>query len=60
MTDNGSDLVLDGSAAAGLLQEILALDITTAQVECAECGSTGAVDMPGMATSRIRHLVWSA
>ena len=29
MTDNGSDLVLDGNAAAGLLQEIFVLDITT-------------------------------
>jgi hypothetical protein len=43
MTDNGSDLVLDGNAAAGLLQEIFVLDITTAQVECAQCGSTVAV-----------------
>ena len=43
MTDNGSDLVLDGNAAAGLLQEIFVLDITTAQVECAKCGTTGAV-----------------
>lgn len=43
MIDNVSDLVLDGNAAAGLLQEIFVLDITTAQVECARCGSTGAV-----------------
>ena len=43
MTENGSDLVLDGNAAAGLLQEIFVLDITTAQVQCEACGSTGAV-----------------
>jgi hypothetical protein len=43
MTENGSDLVLDGNAAAGLLQEIFVLDITTAQAQCAACGSTGAV-----------------
>jgi Family of unknown function (DUF6510) len=34
MTENGSDLVLDGNAAAGLLQEIFVLEITTAQTEC--------------------------
>jgi hypothetical protein len=43
MTENSSDLVLDGNAAAGLLQEIFVLDITTAQVQCEACGSTGAV-----------------
>lgn len=43
MTENGSDLVLDGNAAAGLLQEIFVLEITTAQIECQACGSTGAV-----------------
>ena len=43
MTDNGSDLVLDGNAAAGLLQEIFVLDITTAQIQCDACGSTAAV-----------------
>jgi uncharacterized protein DUF6510 len=43
MTENGSDLVLDGNAAAGLLQEIFVLEITTAQIECRACGSTGAV-----------------
>ena len=43
MTDNGSHLVLDGNAAAGLLQEIFVLDITTAQIQCEACGSTGAV-----------------
>ncbi len=43
MTENGSDLVLDGNAAAGLLQEIFALEITTAEIQCGTCGSTGAV-----------------
>ena len=43
MTDNGSDLILDGNAAAGLLQEIFILDVTTAQIQCEACGSIGAV-----------------
>ena len=43
MTHDGSDLVLDGNAAAGLLQEIFVFDITTALVECTGCGSTEAV-----------------
>ena len=43
MTENGSDLVLDGNASAGLFQEIFALDVTTAQIECEVCGFTGAV-----------------
>jgi hypothetical protein len=43
VTENGSELVLDGNAAAGLLQEIFVLDITTAQIQCEACGSTGAV-----------------
>ncbi len=43
MMENGSDLVLDGNAAAGLLQEIFALEVTTAQVQCQACGCTGAV-----------------
>lgn len=43
MTKDGSDLVLDGNAAAGLLQKIFVPDITTAQIACEVCGSTGAV-----------------
>ena len=43
MTENDSDLVLDGNAAAGLLQDIFALEITTAQIQCDACGSVGAV-----------------
>jgi len=43
MIDNSSSGVLDGNAAAGLLQEIFVLDVTTAQIECAACGSTWVV-----------------
>ena len=43
MTENGSDLVLDGNAAAGLLQQFFMPDITTAQIECEKCGFVGAV-----------------
>ena len=43
MTGNDSALVLDGNAAAGLLQEIFVLEITTAQIQCEACGSTEAV-----------------
>ena len=43
MTENHPAPVLDGNAAAGLLQEIFALDATTAQIQCAACGATGAI-----------------
>ena len=43
MTDNASDLVLDGNAAAALLEEIFAPEITSAQVECEACGHIAAV-----------------
>ena len=43
MTEDGSHLVLDGNAAAGLLQEIFVPEITTAQVECGGCGHTAAI-----------------
>jgi hypothetical protein len=43
MTENESDFVLEGNAVAGLLQEILALEITTTQIECHACDSVGAV-----------------
>jgi hypothetical protein len=42
-TESGSDVVLDGNAAAGLLQEIFVSDITVARIECAACGSVAAV-----------------
>ncbi len=38
MTENMSDLMLDGNAAGGLLQEIFVPEITTAQIECEACG----------------------
>jgi len=31
---------LDGNAAAGELSSILAMDVTTAQSQCANCGAT--------------------
>ena len=43
MAEKHSDFVLDGNAAAGLLQEIFVPDITTAQIQCNACGSAGAV-----------------
>jgi hypothetical protein len=38
-----ADLRLDGNAAAGLLAEIFAFDVTTAEAVCAGCGATGLV-----------------
>lgn len=43
MTDTGSDLVLDGNAAAGLLRGIFVEDVTTAEMQCDHCGATGPV-----------------
>jgi len=43
MTENTSNPMLDGNAAAGLLQEIFVPEITSAQIECEACGYTGAV-----------------
>jgi len=43
MTENGSERVLDGNAAAGLLQEIFVLEITTAQIQCNACSSMAPV-----------------
>jgi len=36
-------LRLDGNAAAGMLAEIFAVEITSAQVTCAHCGRTGSL-----------------
>jgi hypothetical protein len=36
-------LKLDGNAAAGLLREIFAVEVTTAVGACDTCGATGAV-----------------
>jgi len=40
---NDLDCVLDGNAAAGLLQQIFVLEITAAQIQCDACGSSAAV-----------------
>jgi hypothetical protein len=37
-TDQNLSLMLDGNAAAGILNEIFALEMTTSPVECASCG----------------------
>jgi hypothetical protein len=36
-------LILDGNAAAGLLQEIFALEMTDNPIECAHCGREGEI-----------------
>jgi hypothetical protein len=43
MTEHDSGLVLDGNAAAGLLQEMFVPEITNAQIQCEACDSTAAV-----------------
>ena len=43
MTDGDLDFVLDGSAAAGALREVFAVDITSAQIQCDTCGAAGAL-----------------
>jgi hypothetical protein len=37
------ELRLDGNAAAGLLGEVFATDVTTAVLRCAHCGAEAAV-----------------
>lgn len=37
--DINHELMLDGNAAAGLLQEIFAVEMTAAPAECASCGN---------------------
>ena len=41
--DMNHELMLDGNAAAGLLQEIFGIDMTAAPTECAHCGAEGDV-----------------
>jgi len=43
MTESDLGFVLDGTAAAGALQEIFVVDVTTAHIQCDACGSVGAV-----------------
>lgn len=38
---DGRDLMLDGNAAGGILNEVFALEMTASPVECAVCGRTG-------------------
>ena len=38
-----AELMLDGNAAAGVLQEIFALEMTTAVGTCDNCGASGEV-----------------
>jgi hypothetical protein len=37
MNENPSDLVLDGNAAAGRLQEVFSSEITSAEIQCQTC-----------------------
>jgi hypothetical protein len=39
--DQDRSLMLDGNALAGLLQQIFAVEMTIAPVECASCGREG-------------------
>ncbi len=39
--DPMADLVLDGNAAAGVLQEVFAVEMTASPTECAHCGREG-------------------
>ena len=43
MTDDVSDLVLEGNSAVTLLEELFACDMTVARTQCEACGSTGRV-----------------
>ncbi len=47
MTDEQSDinheLMLDGNAVAGMLQDIFGLEMTASPTECAHCGNVGDV-----------------
>jgi hypothetical protein len=40
-TDLNRELMLDGNAVAGLLQEVFAIEVTASPTECANCGRTG-------------------
>jgi hypothetical protein len=42
-SDITQELMLDGNAAAGILQEIFALEMTASPTECASCGNQGEV-----------------
>jgi Zn finger protein HypA/HybF involved in hydrogenase expression len=40
-TDTIHSMMLDGNAAAGILSEIFALEITSSSLKCANCGREG-------------------
>jgi hypothetical protein len=37
------EMMLDGNAAAGILQNIFALEMTASPTECAHCGNVGEI-----------------
>jgi len=41
--DRNRELMVDGNAVAGLLQEIFAGEMTAAPTECAHCGNRGEI-----------------
>jgi uncharacterized protein DUF6510 len=41
--DRGRELMLDGNAAAGMLQDVFSAEMTASPTECASCGKTGQV-----------------
>ena len=41
--DPSRALMLDGNAAAGILHEIFAVEVTASPTECAHCGYAGAI-----------------
>ena len=43
MTDSSVNFVLDGNAAAGILQDLFLPEITTARIQCVRCESAAAV-----------------
>lgn len=43
MSTNQDALPLDGNAAAGILSELFALDMTEASVTCGGCGAVGEI-----------------
>ena len=43
--DRNRELMVDGNAVAGLLQEIFAGEMTAAPTECAHCGNRGEIGM---------------
>ena len=43
MIEKGSEIVLDGNAAAGALQDFFVPEITIAQIQCDACESMAAI-----------------